>query len=124
MADLSDANSSLTIKIVGAGASGTESNFVDATANGIKVDGSSVTQPISGTVAVSNLEAPVYAIRVDDASNTITYIGEAAIGSLASAAVWRIKRTSSTTQLTTIEYADSNSNFDNIWNNRASLTYG
>lgn len=47
MADLSDLQSALTIKLTGAGTSGIETNFVDATANGLKVDGSAVTQPIS-----------------------------------------------------------------------------
>lgn len=47
MADLNDSQSALTVKIVGSDSSGTETNFIDATANGIKVDGSAVTQPIS-----------------------------------------------------------------------------
>lgn len=47
MADLSDKQAALTVKITGADSSGTETNFIDSTLNGIKVDGSAVTQPIS-----------------------------------------------------------------------------
>lgn len=47
MADLSDLQSALTTKLTGANSSGSETNFVDATVNGLKVDGSAVTQPIS-----------------------------------------------------------------------------
>lgn len=61
---------------------------------------------------------------IDEASATITYIGEADLGSATSAAVWRIKRISVAGSITTIEFADSNANFDNIWDNRAALSYG
>lgn len=47
MADLDEKNSSGSTKIAGADATGAETFFVDATANGLKVDGSAVTQPIS-----------------------------------------------------------------------------
>jgi len=47
MADLNDKDSALTVKLTGANSSGTETNFVDVTVNGIKVDGSAVTQPVS-----------------------------------------------------------------------------
>jgi hypothetical protein len=47
MADLDDKDSAQTVKLVGVNTSGIETNYVDATVNGIKVDGSAVTQPIS-----------------------------------------------------------------------------
>ncbi len=52
----------------------------------------------------------------------IDYVGEASTGSATSGASWRIKRVDSTTG-TVIQWADGNSNFDNIWDNRASLSY-
>lgn len=66
----------------------------------------------------------VYATRTDDASSTITYVGKAAVGSLTASAVWLIFRmdTGTTNQLI-ITYADGDSSFDNIWDNRASLSY-
>jgi hypothetical protein len=61
---------------------------------------------------------------VDTASTTIIYIGSALPGSLSSQAVWRIQRVDLTTSEIKILFADSDQNFDNIWDNRASLSYG
>lgn len=67
--------------------------------------------------------ATTYATNVDDFSATVTYVGKALPGSSVASAVWQISRitTSGTVSLTT--YADGDSNFDNIWNNRTSLSY-
>lgn len=60
---------------------------------------------------------------VDEASSSVLYVGEASIGANQASAVWRIKKvTTSGTQLVTT-WADGNADFDNIWSNRASLTY-
>ena len=54
-------------------------------------------------------------------SGTIVYVGEAAIGSATSAALWRVfKFDSSTGQIT---WADGNASFDNVYDNYASLSY-
>jgi hypothetical protein len=50
-------------------------------------------------------------------------MGIAAIGSATSAAVWQIHRIDTTGGNVSVDYADGNENFDNIWDNRASLTY-
>jgi hypothetical protein len=75
---------------------------------------------ISGTV--STLPADLYTTRLDEATATITYVGVAAPGTATSAASWRIKRLDSTSGLIVL-YADANTNFDNIWDNRAALSY-
>ncbi len=64
------------------------------------------------------------ALQLDEAAGSITYVGEASIGSATSAAVWRIKRLdeSGDPELI-ILWADGNSNFDNVWDSRASLSY-
>jgi hypothetical protein len=62
-------------------------------------------------------------IALDEVSSTVTYVGEAITGTALSAASWRIKRISVTGTVTLIEWADGNGSFDNIWNNRASLSY-
>lgn len=64
-----------------------------------------------------------YSIRVDDASSTETYVGEASIGSDESANVWRIKKLVTSGTILYIKWADGNQSFDNAWSNRASLTY-
>jgi hypothetical protein len=60
--------------------------------------------------------------QLNSGNSNIEYIGIAPIGSATSAAVWKIKRVNYTTG-TVIEYADGNENFDNIFDNRESLTY-
>jgi len=62
--------------------------------------------------------------RIDEASATITYIGKAAPSTETSEAKWSIQRIdTSVAGQTIILFADGNSNEDNIYDNRASLTY-
>lgn len=64
------------------------------------------------------------ALQMDEADGGITYVGEAVIGSTSSSAVWRIKRLDEGGDPELIiEWADGNSDFDNIWDNRADLSY-
>lgn len=71
----------------------------------------------------------VLAQRVDEeSSGTVLYIGEANPGSLPNAASWRIKRITFTTdgggnEDSVTEWADGDSNKDNIWDNRLGLSY-
>ena len=61
------------------------------------------------------------AVQVDD-TGTYIYLGKAIPGSATSAAVWRICRITSATGTTV--WADSDAFYDNVFDNRASLTYG
>ena len=64
------------------------------------------------------------ATRKDDAGSSIVYYGYANPGTATSAASWRImKMDKSADPDFTITWADGNDNYDNIWDNRASLTY-
>jgi hypothetical protein len=58
-----------------------------------------------------------------DSSTTVgyTYICEAAPGTASSAALWRICKVTDATGNTV--WADGNGNFDNVADNRASLSY-
>lgn len=60
---------------------------------------------------------------VDTASASVTYVGEAAIATATSAGSWRVYKIGTSGNVVTITYADGNSNFDNIWDNRAALVY-
>lgn len=62
------------------------------------------------------------ASRIDEASGTIMYVGEALPGTLPSVAGWSIKKVD-TTSGTVVTWADGNSTKDNVWDNRASLSY-
>jgi len=64
------------------------------------------------------------ALQLDEAASSLTYIGEASPGSATSSAVWRIKRIDeSGNPEIIIKWADGNTNFDNVWDNRAALSY-
>lgn len=66
---------------------------------------------------------PELLVKVDEASSTTTYVGEAVPGTASSDASWRIKKITESGTVTTIAWADGNSSFDNVWDNRASLSY-
>ncbi len=62
-------------------------------------------------------------LRYDGDSDTVQYIGEAPFGSSENSAVWRIHRLTYTGGSIALEWADGNDYFDNVWADRASLTY-
>lgn len=61
-------------------------------------------------------------IAEDSGNINISYVGKSATGSLTSSATWQVQRIDETTGLV-IEWADGDSEFDNIWDNRESLSY-
>lgn len=61
--------------------------------------------------------------KIDEADASTTYVGEAEIKTQTSTAEWRIKKISVSGNVTTISWADGDSNFNNIWDDRATLTY-
>jgi|TARA_R110002020_G_scaffold113252_2_gene260549 hypothetical protein len=66
------------------------------------------------------------AVRTDEQVSGTTYVGKAHPGSVTSVAVWQISRVVVTTSLpitTTVTWADGNTSYDNIWDNRTSLSY-
>ena len=60
--------------------------------------------------------------RIDDQTSVI-YLGTAPINSSNADAIWSIKRLSISGGAITIEWADGNDLSDNVWDNRASLSY-
>lgn len=66
----------------------------------------------------------VYSKRIDFINDNELYRGEAAVGSIESAAVWRIKKTTIANEGDITEiWAGGNANFDKTWANRVSLSY-
>ncbi len=62
------------------------------------------------------------AFRMDTTTNVLyKYFGDALPGTVDAGATWRISRL--TVADNTIVWADGNSDFDNVWDNRAALTY-
>lgn len=64
-----------------------------------------------------------YNINLDQADANTLYIGEAPIGTTTSEARWAIRRMSTSGTISTIKWADGNEDYDNVWDNRASLSY-
>jgi hypothetical protein len=76
------------------------------------------------TSITSAVQPTPLALRYDNSTAPVSYKGEANAGTAVSSASWRISKiTSAVDGSVTIEWADGNTNFDNIWNNRASLSY-
>lgn len=74
-------------------------------------------------VEVSNFGAAKYASRYAEASATVAYAGAAEPGSATSAASWQIQRLTFSGNDVVVEFADGDADFDNVWDNRASLSY-
>lgn len=61
-------------------------------------------------------------IRANSGDSLVEYLGRAPTGSSTAGAVWQIRKIDETTG-TIITWADGNDSFDNIWDNRESLSY-
>lgn len=69
-------------------------------------------------------DSVAYARQTDFATETLIYKGEAEAGSSFSQPVWRIRKLVLSEDGDVSEtWADGNANFDNTWDNRASLIY-
>lgn len=75
--------------------------------------------PVSGTVTANPTS---YITRLDEASATITYVGQAVPGTSTASAAWSIKRLDSTSGLVVL-WAAGTAAFTQIWDNRAALAY-
>lgn len=75
---------------------------------------------VTSDTAVGYTKALAY-----DASNNLEYLGIAAMGSSKASAVWQIRKFTydSSNNLTDIQWADGDSDFNNVWNDYASLSY-
>lgn len=62
--------------------------------------------------------------RFDVETATVWYMGFAGVGSLTSDPVWQVRKyLADPSGDVTVLWADGNTEFDNIWDNRASLNY-
>jgi len=73
-------------------------------------------------IVTINQEPEPLRIDTDNPSGT-NYVGFAEIGTANADAKWRIKKTVTAGTVTTVTYADGNKLFDNVWDNRTSLSY-
>lgn len=140
-----DANGALRVVLPAGGGGLTDSELrasavaVDpsdrALRDGGKVDVASLDQytpldvdPTAGTdyaLPVALRQSKAYAqVIAYDGSNNPLYVGWAPPGTATSAALWRVKKLLYTGGLlTSVVWADGNDTFDNVWDNRAALSY-
>lgn len=60
---------------------------------------------------------------VDEASETVTYVGYTKPGTATSEALWRIMRISVSGAITSVEFANGADLFDRVWDLRSEYTY-
>ena len=81
---------------------------------------SNITESSYSSTVRKSLLVDSYILYVDE-PGTYTYIGEAVPGTATSDSLWKIKRVTDATGV--VLFADGNNDFDNVWDNRASLSY-
>jgi hypothetical protein len=62
-------------------------------------------------------------VRLDEVSDTLFYVGKALIGKVDSDANWLIIRYTTVGNVLMSEYANGSEAFDQVWDDRATLTY-
>ena len=100
--------------------------YIDNASNGALYEKTGV----STWTFVSDLADVALATEVDDlgGSPQIIYVGNAQPGTVTSAASWRVQRVTVTTDGggnddVSVQWADGNNQYDNVWDNRAALAY-
>ncbi len=88
-------------------------------------DGANFNDGYVGSTGGIATESVPMAFRVDDVTTaSTTYIGEAAVGSATSSAVWRVKKIDESGSPITVAITWAGTGkFDQIYDNRTSLTY-
>lgn len=62
-------------------------------------------------------------MNIDEVDSSTTYIGKAFPGSATTDALWQIKRIVVNGTVTSITYAGGDDAFNQVWDDRASLSY-
>ena len=130
------ADNPLPVTISGSGASGgaTSDNQVtiisqldDLIANSDAQSGNIATIAEKATAILTELQSDIsdkrLTVRLDEVSDTLFYVGKAEIGKVDSDANWLIVRYTTVGSILKAEYANGSEAFNQVWNNRTSLTY-
>lgn len=62
-------------------------------------------------------------VVLDKISDTLSYVGKAAPNSDTADPVWQVRKIETVGSVLSVLYAEGNDRFDNIWDDRASLSY-
>lgn len=83
-----------------------------------------LTSLLLGAGSIGSDAMATYATRFDQIDPTLAYLGDAQPGVATSAASWRMRKLDfGVDGDVTVTWADGDANFDNVWDDRASLTY-
>ena len=79
--------------------------------------------PVANWQSIS-ITDPATALLYDSVSDTVAYLGKASIAASTASAVWQVRKfTFGTDGDVTVGWADGDEEYNNIWDNRASLSY-
>ena len=131
-----DSNNPLPVTISSGGASGgaTSDNQVtmiaqlDELITNSDNQGSSLANILTKATAIldelqSDISDKRLTVRLDQVSDNLFYVGKALIGSNESSSGWQIVRYTITGSILKSEYADGSEAFNQVWNDRTTLTY-
>lgn len=79
-------------------------------------------QGTEGSGHVHIIGSKAFAVRTEQATSTVLYVGRATAGTASASALWQVMKIDTTSGVV-VTWADGNGDFDNIWDNRASLSY-
>ena len=82
----------------------------------------SVLRTLNENEGYVNAQSPNYAVEIDTTSDPIIYVGKASTGAATSAAVWQIAKLDVTSGLAKT-WAEGDASFNQVWDDRASITY-
>lgn len=88
-----------------------------------KVDGQAETRQVVATNGELWSNLSHWSVLIDKSAAGTTYIGNATPGSNAGSAVWSIIKVTTGGTLESILFADGDTEMDNVWNNRGTLSY-
>jgi hypothetical protein len=92
---------------------------------GVVVQGDGVNVSVSESIIREvAAEDEVYDIEIDTSVSGVTYVGEAAPGTAASQALWRVKKITETVGGSSVDWAGGAATFTHVWNDHLTLTYG
>jgi len=75
-----------------------------------------------GGTKIFRAQSSNVAVRFDPTNDPILYLGKAPIGTTTSDAKWQISKLDTSSGFVKT-WADGDADFDNVWDNRTSLTY-
>ena len=73
--------------------------------------------------SIRRADKEIMYVDSDDTTADVTYIGYAYPGSGTDEAVWKIKKVDDTTAVTKVTWADGDTEYNNVWDDIASLSY-